>query len=92
MSTTQSTQSETRIVNGRVFRVTRIATACDTDARYTQRDHVALLHAGRRVDRDAWLDERTPFDSGVAWDDDTICICDAYAPHKRPGKCPIHAT
>lgn len=24
-------------------------------------------------------------------DDDAICLCDAYAPHKRPGKCPIHS-
>lgn len=25
-------------------------------------------------------------------DDEAICICDAYAPRRRPGKCPIHAT
>lgn len=25
-------------------------------------------------------------------DDDDICLCDAYRPDKRPGKCPIHAT
>jgi post-segregation antitoxin (ccd killing protein) len=69
MSTTQSTQqSETRIVNGRVFHVTLLATARDTDARYSSRDHVALLHAGRRVDRDAWLDERDPNANLAAWD------------------------
>lgn len=22
--------------------------------------------------------------------DDDICLCDAYRPDKRPGKCPIH--
>jgi hypothetical protein len=70
MSTSRTTSaSTTRIVNGREYRVTRIATARDTDARYTSRDHLALLHAGRRVDRDAWLDERDPNANLAAWDD-----------------------
>lgn len=70
MTTTTASDSTTttRIVNGRVFHVTRIATARDTNTRYTPRDHVALVRAGRRVDRDAWLDERPACNAHILFD------------------------
>lgn len=67
-TTTASDSTTTRIVNGRVFHVTRIATARDTDARYTPRDHIALVRAGRRIDRDAWLDERPAYNAHTLFD------------------------
>lgn len=69
--------SSTRIVDGREYRVISLS----------------LNHGTPRLRKG-----RLPADRAAALaairteiDDEAICVCDAYAPHKRPGKCPIHA-